>query len=268
LTDESSRRLTIENELRIGIQNNQLFLLYQPKYDASSGVMLGAEALVRWQSPARGIVPPIDFIGIAEASGLIIALGEWVIQEACRQIAQWRDAYGVDIPIAINISALHLHQQSLLQVLADAISLHNINPALLEIEITEDSLDFRGVDSTPYDILHSLSAMGLSIAIDDFGTGYSSLSQLKKMPISTLKIDRSFVRDIAIDQSDYAIITAIVGLAKTLDMRIVAEGVENEEQAGKLRDLECNIFQGFLYSKPIAAGDLATKYLEKKPSKP
>jgi len=266
LTDESSRRLAIENELRTGIQSGQLFLLYQPKYDASSGAMLGAEALVRWQSPTRGIVPPIDFIGIAEASGLIIALGEWVIHEACRQIAKWRDTYGVDIPVAINISALHLHQRSLLQVLADAISQHGINPTLLEIEITEDSLDFRDGDDTPYEILHSLSAMGLSIAIDDFGTGYSSLSQLKKMPISTLKIDRSFVNDIAINQSDYAIITAIVGLAKTLDMHIVAEGVENEEQAGKLRDLQCNVFQGFLYSKPIAAGDFVAKYLDQAPS--
>ena len=261
LTSDSDHRLQVENELRIAIASNQLFLVYQPKYDAISGAMVGVEALVRWRNPKRGVVPPGEFIGIAEATGLIIPLGEWVIDEACRQIAAWQRDDGCAVPVAINISALHLREQSLLQVLEAAIARFDIDPKLLEIEITEDSLDFRGEDETPYTMLNQLSALGLSIAIDDFGTGYSSLSQLKKMPISTLKIDMSFVRDIATSESDHAIITAIVGLAKTLDMSVVAEGVENEEQASRLRSLKCNVLQGFLYSKPVPATELLQKFL-------
>ncbi len=261
LTDESNRRLQVENELRVAITSNQLFLVYQPQYDATTGAMVGAEALVRWRNPRRGVVPPNEFIGIAETSGLILPLGEWVINEACRQIAQWQHEADCAVPVAINISALHLRQHNLPQVLGNAFKRFNIDPTLFEIEITEDSLDFRNEENAPYDILHKLSALGLSIAIDDFGTGYSSLSRLKEMPISTLKIDRSFVRDIASSESDYAIITAIVGLAKTLDMSIVAEGVETEEQATQLRALKCNILQGFLFSKPLPPDEFLEKFI-------
>ncbi len=261
LTDESNRRLQIENELRVAIDSNQLFLAYQPKYDAASGAMIGAEALVRWNNPRRGIMPPGEFIGIAETSGLIIGLGEWVIKEACRQIAEWQRDCGCALPVAINISALHLRQHNLPQMLSDALTRFNVSPYLVELEITEDSLDFRGEEHAPYDILNQLSALGVSIAIDDFGTGYSSLSRLKEMPISTLKIDRSFVRDIASSESDHAIITAIVGLAKTLDMAIVAEGVETSEQAEQLRALKCNVLQGFLYSKPVTPSEVLDIFL-------
>ncbi|MFT3929583.1 MAG: EAL domain-containing protein [Spongiibacteraceae bacterium] len=261
LTDESNRRLQVENELRVAIASNQLFLVYQPQYDAVSGAIIGAEALVRWRNPRRGVVPPGEFIQIAESSGLIVPLGEWVINEACRQIAEWQHDSGCAVPVAVNISALHLRQHNLPQVLSDAFKRFGIAPNLFEIEITEDSLDFRGEENAPYGILNKLSALGVSIAIDDFGTGYSSLSRLKEMPISTLKIDRSFVRDIASSESDHAIITAIVGLAKTLGMAIVAEGVETEEQAEKLRSLKCNILQGFLYSKPIAPAELVQKFM-------
>jgi diguanylate cyclase (GGDEF)-like protein/PAS domain S-box-containing protein len=261
LTSVSNHRLQVENELRIAISSDQLFLLYQPKYDAMTGAMVGAEALVRWRNPTRGVVPPAEFISIAEASGLIVSLGEWVINEACHQLAEWQRNHGCSIPMAINISALHLREQSLLLVVSGAIARFNIDPKLLEIEITEDSLDFRGEDDKPYTMLNQLSELGVSIAIDDFGTGYSSLSQLKKMPISTLKIDMSFVRDIAASESDHAIITAIVGLAKTLGMQVVAEGVENEEQASQLRILKCDVLQGFLYSKPISADELLRKFL-------
>ncbi len=261
LTTVSDHRLQVENELRVAISSDQLFLVYQPKYDAASGIMVGAEALVRWRNPKRGVVPPLEFIGIAEASGLIVPLGEWVINEACRQLAEWQRNHGRVLPVAINISALHLREKSLLQVLGAAIARFDIDPKLLEIEITEDSLDFRGDEDKPYAMLNALSQIGLSIAIDDFGTGYSSLSQLKNMPISTLKIDSSFVRDIAASGSDHAIITAIVGLAKTLDMNVVAEGVETEEQARHLRTLKCNVLQGYLYSKPLPPEEFLEKYI-------
>jgi diguanylate cyclase (GGDEF)-like protein/PAS domain S-box-containing protein len=260
LTSVSNHRLQIESELRVAISSDQLFLMYQPKYDAATGCMVGAEALVRWRSPHRGVVPPGEFIGIAEASGLIIPLGEWVIHEACRQLAEWRHKHGISLPVAINISALHLRDDSLPHVIREALEYFAIDPQLLEIEITEDSLDFRGEDERPYAILNRLSQLGLAIAIDDFGTGYSSLSQLKKMPISTLKIDGSFVRDIASDESDHAIIAAIVGLAKTLEMKVVAEGVEREEQAQRLRTLECDVLQGFLFAKPLPPEELLRKF--------
>lgn len=256
LTAQSARRLAIESELRSAISGNELFLAYQPKYDANSGAVVGAEALVRWRSPTRGVIQPGEFIPVAEESGLVIALGEWVINEACRQLAAWRSEFGLVLPVAVNISALHLRQPSLLEMIRGALAAHRLDPSLLEIEITEDSLGFRGETEAPMDIMNQLYDMGLSIAIDDFGTGYSSLSQLKKLPIKTLKIDRSFIHDLNASSSDHAIIAAIVQMGKTLDMKIVAEGVETDEQATVLRELHCDVLQGFLYARPMTPAAL------------
>ncbi|WP_338764782.1 EAL domain-containing protein [Massilia sp. METH4] len=244
--------LRIEGELRDALANGQLLLYYQPKVSLRSGRIVGAEALLRWRHPVRGLVSPGVFIPVAEETGLIVELGNWVIEEACRQIRAWHDAGLVMPPVAVNLSARQF-DRSLPRRMADVLARHRVHPEQIMVEITE-SLLVRGAEAA-IAIMNELVAMGLALALDDFGTGYSSLAYLKKFPISTLKIDRSFVVGLPLEENDCAIARAIVTMAQQLRQEIVAEGVETVEQMAFLRELGCDQLQGYLFSQPVPAAD-------------
>jgi len=252
MNQRAREHLRIENELRQALANGELLLYYQPKVSLRSGRIVGAEALLRWRHPVRGLVSPGVFIPVAEETGLILELGNWVLEEACRQIAAWRDANLMMPPIAINLSARQFDHK-LPQRVAEAMARHQVAPEQLMLEITE-SLLVRGTDNV-IAIMNQLVAAGLSLALDDFGTGYSSLAYLKKFPISTLKIDRTFVVGLPFEENDCAIARAIVTMAKQLRQEIVAEGVETVEQMSFLRELGCDQLQGYLFSQPVGAAD-------------
>jgi EAL domain-containing protein (putative c-di-GMP-specific phosphodiesterase class I) len=226
-----------------------------------SGRIVGAEALIRWLHPEHGMIPPGRFIPVAEETGLILDLGSWVLEEACRQLRAWLDS-GLDAaPVAVNLSARQFDSQLPARLQA-AVERHGIPNELLKLEITE-SLLVRGQENV-IPIMNALAAMGFSLALDDFGTGYSSLAYLKKFPISTLKIDRSFVIGIPSDENDCAIAQAIVTMGKQLRQEIVAEGVETREQMSFLRDLGCDQLQGYLFSPPVTAEAFERMIREKK----
>ncbi len=252
MNQRAKEHLRIENELRQALANDELLLYYQPKVSLRSGRIVGAEALLRWRHPVRGLVAPGVFIPVAEETGLILELGNWVLDEACRQIAAWRDANLMMPPIAVNLSARQFDEK-LPQHVAGVLARHQVHPEQLMLEITE-SLLVGGTDNV-IAIMNGLVAMGLSLALDDFGTGYSSLAYLKKFPISTLKIDRAFVVGLPFEENDCAIARAIVTMAKQLRQEIVAEGVETIEQMSFLRDLGCDQLQGYLFSQPVGAAD-------------
>lgn len=246
-------RLSLENDLRKALGKAQFLLHYQPKVDALTGALTGAEALLRWRHPDRGMIPPSRFIPIAEETGLIVPIGEWVIREACDQIGRWKRAGLTPVPVAVNLAAPSFRHVGLIAVIEHALADAQLEPRLLELEMTESIL-MRDIDAT-VKTLDSLKSMGLTLAIDDFGTGYSSLSYLKRFPIDALKIDRSFIMDAARDQNDAAIASAIIALARSLNLDVVAEGVETEEQADFLVQRGCDKMQGFLYSRPLPAAD-------------
>ena len=226
-------------------------LLYQPKIDLRSGRMFGVEALLRWRHPEHGMVPPPRFIGLAEESGMIVALGEWVVRTACRQAQAWRAAGLESLTVSVNVSARQFEERRLVERIAGALEETGLAPSSLELEVTE-SLLMRDLNQA-VGRMRELKAMGVSLSIDDFGTGYSSLSALKSFPISTLKIDKSFVRDLAHDADDQAIALAVISLAHRLHLRVIAEGVETEEQRDFLLANECDEMQGYLFSPPVAA---------------
>ncbi|GAB3260127.1 putative bifunctional diguanylate cyclase/phosphodiesterase [Chitinimonas naiadis] len=248
------RQLQLVQDLRQALARNELVLHYQPKFRAPAGPVIGVEALLRWQHPSRGLVPPNDFIPLAEKTGLILSIGAWVLDEACRQMRVWRDAGRSDWTIAVNLSAIQFSHPSLIQTVRDALDRHGLEPAGLTLEVTETTA-MRDADAS-LGILQILHDMGVRISIDDFGTGYSSLLYLKRLPASELKIDRGFVRDLARDTEDAAIVAAIVALGHTLDLKIVAEGVETADQQAFLTRLGCNALQGFLLGKPMPADRL------------
>jgi len=252
MNQRAKEHLRIEVELRHALVARQLQLYYQPKVSLRSGRIVGAEALLRWAHPERGMIAPNLFIPVAEESGLIMDVGNWVLNEACRQIRQWQEAGLSTPPIAVNLSARQF-DHGLPQRIQAVLDRHRIAPEYLKLEITE-SLLVRGTDYV-VPIMNQLVAMGLSLALDDFGTGYSSLSYLKKFPISTLKIDRSFVTGLPHEENDCAIARAIVTMGLNLRQEIVAEGVENLEQMIFLRDLGCDQLQGFLFSQPVSAAE-------------
>lgn len=227
------------------------FLMYQPKVDLRTGRIFGVEALIRWQHPEHGMVPPPRFIGLAEESGLIVAIGEWVLRSACRQAQLWRAA-GLDpLTVSVNVSARQFEEKHLVERIAVALRDTGLPPGALELEVTE-SLLMRDLNQA-VDRMRALKAMGVSLSIDDFGTGYSSLSALKSFPISTLKIDKSFVRDLAHSLDDQAIALAVISLGHRLNLRVIAEGVETEEQREFLAANECDEMQGYLFSPPVPA---------------
>ncbi|WP_374581783.1 putative bifunctional diguanylate cyclase/phosphodiesterase [Pseudoduganella sp.] len=252
MNQRAKEHLRIESELRQALANKELLLYYQPKVSLRSGRIVGAEALLRWRHPVRGLVSPGVFIPVAEETGLIFELGNWVLEESCRQIAAWRDANLMMPPIAVNLSARQFDSH-LPERVADVMARHQVHPEQLMLEITE-SLLVRGAENV-IAIMNQLVAMGLTLALDDFGTGYSSLAYLKKFPISTLKIDRAFVVGLPFEENDCAIARAIVTMAKQLRQEIVAEGVETIEQMSFLRELGCDQLQGYLFSQPVAAAD-------------
>ncbi|HEX5343460.1 MAG TPA: EAL domain-containing protein [Duganella sp.] len=261
MNQRAKEHLRIESELRQALQNNELQLYYQPKVSLRSGRIVGAEALLRWRHPVRGLVSPGVFIPVAEETGLILDLGTWVLEEACRQVREWRDANLLMPPIAVNLSARQFDHE-LPKRIAAVLEKHRVQPDQINLEITE-SLLVRGTDKV-IAIMNQLVAMGMALALDDFGTGYSSLAYLKKFPISTLKIDRSFVIGLPYEENDCAIARAIVTMAQQLRQEIVAEGVETAEQMAFLRELGCDQLQGYLFSQPVPAADFAAMLREGK----
>ena len=247
-------RLSLEGSLRRALEKQEFLLHYQPQVDARSGAIVGAEALIRWRHPDLGLVSPLDFIPLAEESGLIVPMGEWVLRTACAELKAWQDAGHGMLRMAVNLSGRQFRQQDLVASVQRAMDAAGIDPQTLELEITESVLMQDAAETTR--LLDNLKALGVKLSVDDFGTGYSSLSYLKRFPIDALKIDRSFIRDIASDPDDAAITTAILAMAGGLGLEVVAEGVETMEQLGFLRGRNCQMIQGYLFSKPLPSGQM------------
>ncbi|HEX5047674.1 MAG TPA: EAL domain-containing protein [Gammaproteobacteria bacterium] len=249
-------RLMLKSKLRRALERDELRLHYQPKYRLSTGRLEGAEALLRWDLPERGIVLPSDFVPLAEETNLILQLGDWVMNRVCADYRAWQRSVPSPCRISLNLSLRQLQQRRFLDQVRETFRAHGVSPTSLELEITETTL-MEDPDRT-IRILDALYGMGLHLAIDDFGTGYSSLSALQQFPISTLKIDRSFVRDVAIDRDDAAIVDAIIQMAHSLQLEVVAEGVENEQQLEFLRKHQCDYAQGHLFGDPVTADEFGT----------
>ena len=251
MNNQASERLSIEVQLRHAVTRQEFIVHYQPKVDVARKKLIGAEALIRWNHPRSGLLSPARFITIAEDSGLIVPIGHWIKEEVCRQNQQWLQS-GLDcVPISVNLSAIQFRNKSLVDSLRAMLEETGLPPELLELELTE-SFIMHGTE-TVIGTLHKLKDLGLSLSIDDFGTGYSSLSYLKRFPIDTLKIDQAFVRDITHDENDAAIVKAIISMAHSLKMTVIAEGVETEEQFAFLEANDCDEIQGYYFSRPVPA---------------
>ncbi|BCR04516.1 hypothetical protein DESUT3_15850 [Desulfuromonas versatilis] len=255
-------RILLENDLRRAIERRELHLHYQPQVDARSGRLVGAEALARWNNRRLGAVSPEVFIPLAEETGLIRPLGEWVLFDACRQGRRWQQQ-GLALPVAVNLSPAQFHQVDLVQVVQSALAETGLDPALLVLEVTESTV-MRDVGEA-LETLKVLREMGIGLAIDDFGTGYSSLASLKTFPIDTLKIDRSFVRDTPQDANSAAIVSAIIAMAHNLSMKVLAEGVESPGQLEFLRDHGCSVVQGLLFGSPLCSSAFFDYLLQGRP---
>jgi EAL domain-containing protein (putative c-di-GMP-specific phosphodiesterase class I) len=251
---DAREQVDLLRDLRLALAHKQLELYYQPKIHAPSGEVTGAEALLRWHHPQRGMISPMVFIPIAERFGLIGQIGQWVIDEACRQSREWREQ-GLRMRVAINLSVHQLRQPDLAERIAEALNRHGIKPELLTCEITE-SVAMEDAEGTMR-IFKGLADVGVHLSIDDFGTGYCNFAILRKLPASELKIDRSFVLDLESSADARAVVDAVVKLAQALGRKVVAEGVETEEQHQILRSLGCDELQGYLFAKPMSAKALA-----------
>jgi diguanylate cyclase (GGDEF)-like protein/PAS domain S-box-containing protein len=263
-TDEMNtqvmERLNIENGLRSAIDKEEFFLVYQPQFNIASGNITGLEALIRWQHPERGLVMPDKFIPVAESSGLIVPIGEWVLMTACSQMTRWQQEGLLIVPVAVNVSAVQFRQEGFRELIRQVLHQTGLDPQYLELELTESLL--LSNQDVMFGVLQDLKDMGLKLVIDDFGTGYSSLSYLRQFPVSKLKIDRSFIRDVAVNPDDAAIATAIVSMAKGLNLKVIAEGIENEAQLSFLMEHGCDECQGYYFSRPLSVQD-ATNSLRK-----
>lgn len=255
MQQQAVERLSLEQDLARALESGQFSLHYQPQVDAGSGRIVSAEALLRWEHPERGMVSPVQFIPVAEETGLIVALGEWVVLTACRQMAEWRQAGLPVVPVAVNLSAHNFRSDSLLTSIAHALESTGLPSSYLHVELTESAV--MQEPAAAMKTLGALKAIGLKLSIDDFGTGYSSLSTLKQFPIDLLKIDRSFVRDLPEDGSSASIVEAILALANALGLGVVAEGVETAAQRDFLCSRRCGLMQGYLFSKPLPAEGFA-----------
>jgi EAL domain-containing protein (putative c-di-GMP-specific phosphodiesterase class I) len=244
-------RRVLHESRRISLARNEFVLAYQPQVDLRSGRIFAVEALVRWNHPELGVVMPAKFIPIAEESGLIVHLGEWVLREACRQNKEWQDAGMPRITVSVNVSARQFRDKDWVQRVAQALKDTGLEAQYLELELTE-SLLMQNVDQAVA-TMKELQALGVQLSIDDFGTGYSSLSALKSFPVARLKIDQSFVRNLPYDVNDRNIATAVISLGQKLNMRVIAEGVETDAQVAFLTDNKCDEIQGFHFSKPVGS---------------
>ncbi len=251
---KSAGRLDMETKLRSAIDNNELKLYYQPKLNVLTGEVIGMEALLRWVSPELGFVSPVDFIPLSEESGLIVPISDWVLETACRQNKAWQDAGFNPVSVAVNLSSVQFHQFNFLENVKKIIEMSGLSPEFLELELTEGILMNNTTEII--NILNSFREMGIKISIDDFGTGYSSLSYLKRFPLDHLKVDRSFVMDIGQDSDDEAITSAIIAMAHSLNLGVIAEGVENEQQLEFLQRQGCNEYQGYFFSPPVPAEEM------------
>jgi diguanylate cyclase (GGDEF)-like protein/PAS domain S-box-containing protein len=262
MNQQAHHRLLLENKLRNGIEKDHFQLFYQPQVDLKTGALIGIEALIRWCDPEQGMIPPAEFIRLAEDTGLIGQIGDWVIEAACRDIKGLQETGFPLIKVAINVSAFQFrHGKHLTEVIRQSLEKYNFPAELFALELTESIL-IDDVNET-LSILNSMRDLGITLAIDDFGTGYSSLSYLKQFPIDILKIDQSFIHDITTDASDKAIVSAIIAMAQQLDIRVLAEGVETIEQQAFLQDQGCDSVQGYLYCKPIPADELFDRWQKK-----
>ncbi len=250
----SRERLDLERDLRRALPMKQFEVHYQPKMDVASGRMNSVEALLRWRHPTRGLIAPLDFIPLAEETGLMFAIGEWVLREACRQARQWQLDGQPFLRIAVNISPIHFRQPRFLDVVRSALTDHELEPRFLEIELTETTVMDHAEASIQ--ILEELSRMGVIVSIDDFGTGYSSMSYLRRFPVDKLKIDRSFISELTTNSDSAAIVKAIISLAHSLRLKVVAEGVETSEQLQELRALGCDQFQGYYRSAAVLPAEI------------
>lgn len=254
MTAQLEERLELESEMRQALERDEFILLYQPQVGVDSGIVVGMEALIRWQHPKKGLITPNRFISIAEQTDLIIPIGEWVLREACKQNKILQDSGFRPIQVSVNVSARQLRESNLVQKIDQILKETGHDPALLNLEITESML-MRDVDGV-IRMLNDLSALGVTISVDDFGTGYSSLAYLKRFPISTLKIDSSFIRDIPMNKDDVSITIAIINMANGLGIRTVAEGVELEAQLDFLKLHNCDLVQGYYFCKPVAINEM------------
>lgn len=258
MSDRARMRLTLEADLRHAIDHQELCLHYQPQVDLVSGRLVGLEALVRWRHPRRGTISPGEFIPLAEESGLVVRLGDWVLREACRQIGQWRDAGLAPDQTAVNVSAVQLNRGRLVDSVKEALEESGVAPERLELEITESCVMVDRDQS--FKSLAELKALGVRLSIDDFGTGYSSLAYLQQLEVHKLKVDISFVRDMMTNHGNASIVKAIIALGHSLGLEIIAEGVEHPDQARYLRALQCDVIQGYLVGRPLPADEM-TRFL-------
>jgi diguanylate cyclase (GGDEF)-like protein/PAS domain S-box-containing protein len=259
MQEAASRRAKLETDLHVAIEQKQFQLYYQPQVD-SVGDIIGSEALIRWNHPERGMVSPLDFIPVAEETGQILPIGLWVLEEACQQLKRWEDTAVGPLTVAVNVSARQYQHPDFVADVIEIIQKTGITPGNLNLELTESVLS-NNIDDIA-NKMWLLGAQGIGFALDDFGTGYSSLSYLKKLPLNYLKIDQSFVRDLLTDPNDAAIAETIVALAQSMNLKVIAEGVETEEQRQRLHDLGCYIYQGYLFGKPVPAEELQLKSKE------
>jgi len=251
ITESAVTRITFETDLRRAMDKDELVLYYQPRLSISTGEILGAEALLRWRHQTLGLVPPAEFVPLAEETGLITAIGDWVLDQACKQNKHWQDVGHRAIDVAVNVSARQFRQHDLKQSVARALESSGLDPTWLVLELTESTIMSDAHAATI--LLQELRAMGVHLSIDDFGTGYSSLNYLKRFPIDSLKIDRSFIKEITTNPDDAAIAEAVIAMAHSMRMWVTAEGVESLEQLELLRSLNCDEMQGYFISRPVPA---------------
>jgi EAL domain-containing protein (putative c-di-GMP-specific phosphodiesterase class I) len=259
----AAERLTLENRLRQALQNDELVLHYQPIVDLRNGRVHGAEALLRWRHPERGLLAPAEFISLAEVSGLISPIGRWVLRTACAQARQWQMLGNPRFTVSVNLSPRQFLQADLVSQVADALSSSGLDPESLDLEITESNV-MENAEVT-VNTLWELRRLGVGISMDDFGTGYSSLNYLKRFPIDRVKLDQSFVRDVVTNPEDAAIVRAVISMAHTLRLVVAAEGVENEEQLAFLRQYRCDEMQGFLFSPPVEPAEFEKLLARRQP---
>jgi diguanylate cyclase (GGDEF)-like protein/PAS domain S-box-containing protein len=254
MKSQTGTRQTVETDLLLAIERKEFLMHYQPKVNLQTGAIAGVEALIRWQHPKKGLLAPGDFMAVAEESGLIVPIGRWVLEEVCRQVRLWQGEAIAPVCVAINVSAVELRAAKFATGVGEIIRRHQLDPSLFEIELTETFM-MQDWKSTA-EVLLSLKGLGVRIALDDFGTGYSSLSYMKRFPIDTLKIDQSFVRDMATDPDDASIVTAVINMGRSLDMKVVAEGIETQEQLSLVQDHLCPEGQGYFFCEPMSGTEL------------